>query len=153
MKTLAMASDSEIETSTLMPHADPRPPLRRPLSSGALPPVILAETSAGGKYKAADVRESLSDESLRADTPEGKVWTDEGRKWLEFGEAVLKEVWSDARDYLHTSIHPKVSPSRPRVLKVKSEVDRGEVWAGSPRLRIRRGKTENVRDEGWEKTR
>ncbi|XP_050721652.1 uncharacterized protein LOC127001296 [Eriocheir sinensis] len=101
-----MPSDSEIETSTLMPHAEPRPQIRRPLSSIDLPPVVLPESSARGD-KQAEVRESLSDESLRADTPEEKVWTDEGRKWLEFGEAVLKEVWSDARDYLHTSIHPK----------------------------------------------
>ncbi len=104
-----MPSDSEIETSTLVPHSDPLPQIRRALSSCSFPPATPPETSAGREYKAAEVRESLSDESLRPDTPEEKVWTDEGRKWLEFGEAVLKEVWSDARDYLHTSIHPKVS--------------------------------------------
>lgn len=128
-----MPSDSEIETSTLMPDTGPRPTIRRPLSSIDLPPVILSETSPGGRNKSAAVRESLSDESLRADTPEEKMWADEGRKWLEFGEAVLKEVWSDARDYIHTSINPKVSPRQPRVLKVRREADGCWVWIGAPR--------------------
>lgn len=84
-----------------MPQAAPRPQIRRPLSSSALSVLVLES----GK---SEVRESVSDDSLRADTPEGNVWTEETKKWLEFGEAVLKEVWSDARDYIHTSIHPKV---------------------------------------------
>ena len=110
-----MVSDSEVETSSLMPQAECVPLSRRPLSSGALPPVI-TRRDAVGRRASAEVRVSNSDDdSLREDTPELKDWTEEGRKVLELGEAVLKEVWNDARDYIHTNIYPKVSPRRPRV--------------------------------------
>ncbi|KAG0721119.1 Anoctamin-7 [Chionoecetes opilio] len=55
----------------------------------------------------AEVRASLSEDSLKSESSDERDWTEGGRKWLHFGGTVLKEVWSDTRGYLHSSIHPK----------------------------------------------
>ncbi|XP_063869626.1 anoctamin-7-like isoform X3 [Scylla paramamosain] len=95
-----MVSDSEVETSTLMQEAQNAQLNRYRRSTGALHLDLIR--------KNVDVRvSSASDDSGRDDSPERRDWTEEGRKWLELGEAVLKEVWSDARDYLQTNINPK----------------------------------------------